>query len=215
VKCLGLIKDLVVSLSQIPSKNLIMDVVVVDIPPKFGMLLSRYWVAKLKGTLKMDMSYASIHVFGQERRLYREVFLKYMVSSKTQPNNHPIYSTDIEVGSSIFYNDLSFEEKDPTTVMTIKDKSYLQTEEITDQENIEEDEMWNMRFYGAASREGGQYGVWINPPKIGTTLCSYKLAFDCTNNMVEYEPLILELTTLKELGARRIVVHGDSKLVIN
>jgi hypothetical protein len=64
VKCLGLIKDLVVSLSQIPSNNLVMDVVVVDIPPKFGMLLSRSWATKLKGTLQMDMSYATIPVFG-------------------------------------------------------------------------------------------------------------------------------------------------------
>jgi hypothetical protein len=41
VKFLALIKDLVVSLSQIPSKFLIMDVVVVNIPPKCGRLLSR------------------------------------------------------------------------------------------------------------------------------------------------------------------------------
>jgi hypothetical protein len=215
VKCLGLIKDLVVSLSQIPSKNLIMDVVVVDIPPKFGMLLSRSWAAKLKGTLQMDMSYATIPVFGQERRLYREVLLKYMVSRKTQPNNHPIYSVDTEVGSSIFYNDLSFEEGEPTTVMAIKDKTDHQTEEITNQQNNAEDEMWNMSFDGAASREGAGVGVWINPPKIGTKLCSYKISFDCTNNMAEYEALILGLKTLKELGARRIVVHGDSELVIN
>ena len=47
IKCLGLIKDLVVSLHQIPEKNLIMDVVVADVPPKFGMLLSRSWAAKL------------------------------------------------------------------------------------------------------------------------------------------------------------------------
>jgi hypothetical protein len=59
-KCLGLIKDLCMSLSQIPSKNLVMDVVVADIPPKFGMLLSTSWVTKLKGTLQMDMSYATI-----------------------------------------------------------------------------------------------------------------------------------------------------------
>jgi hypothetical protein len=32
VKCLGLIKDLVVSLAQIPSKNMVMDVVRIDIP---------------------------------------------------------------------------------------------------------------------------------------------------------------------------------------
>ena len=33
VKCLGLIKDMVVSLNKLPSKNVVMDVVVADIPP--------------------------------------------------------------------------------------------------------------------------------------------------------------------------------------
>ena len=46
-KFLGLIKDLCVHLSQIPAKSLVMDIVVADIPPKYGMLLSRYWGAKL------------------------------------------------------------------------------------------------------------------------------------------------------------------------
>ena len=40
-KCLGLIKDLVISLAQIPAKTLVMDLVVDDIPLNFGMLLSR------------------------------------------------------------------------------------------------------------------------------------------------------------------------------
>ena len=71
VKCLGIIKDLVVSLNQILEKNLIMGMVVANVPPKFGMLLSRSWVAKLKGTLQMDLSYATILVFGTQRRLYK------------------------------------------------------------------------------------------------------------------------------------------------
>jgi hypothetical protein len=111
VKCLDLIKDLVVSLSQIPTTNMVMDVVVSDIPPKFGMLLSRSWVAKLKGTLQMDMSYATIPIFGQDRRSYREFFLKYMVSNKAQSNKHPIYYAETDLGSSIFFNDFCFEEK--------------------------------------------------------------------------------------------------------
>eukprot|EP00253_Pinus_taeda_P010591 PITA_10591 len=41
VKCLGLIKDLAVTLTQLPMKNIMMDIVVADVPPKFGMLLSR------------------------------------------------------------------------------------------------------------------------------------------------------------------------------
>ena len=75
--------------------------------------------------------------------------------------------------------------------------------------------MWNMRFDGAVSREGAGVGVWINPPRLATKLCSYDLSFDCTNNMVEYDALVLGLKTLKEMGARRIVVHGDSELIIN
>ena len=51
VKCLGLIKDMVVTLTEIPSKTTVMDVVVAYIPPKFGMLLSRSWTSKLKGSL--------------------------------------------------------------------------------------------------------------------------------------------------------------------
>jgi hypothetical protein len=136
VKCLGLIKDMVVSLSQIPAKNMVMDVVVVDIPPKFGMLLSRSWAAKLKGTLQMDMSYATIPVFGQYRRLYSEVFLKYMVRNKSQPNNHPIYSLEIELGSSIFFNDLCFEEKGTEIDMVAKDQFDQQSSrQLNDVEN--------------------------------------------------------------------------------
>jgi hypothetical protein len=71
--------------------------------------IERSWATKLKGTLQMDISYATIPVFRQEMRLYMEVLLKYMVSSKRKMNNHPIYYIDTEVGSSIFYNDMYFE----------------------------------------------------------------------------------------------------------
>ena len=90
VKCLGLIKDLCVSLVQYPNKTILMDVVVANILPRFGMLLSRLWGAKLKGTLQLDFSYATILVFGQLRKLYREKKMKYMITSKEKPVNHPI-----------------------------------------------------------------------------------------------------------------------------
>ena len=41
VKCLGVIKYLVVNLAQLPMKSVIMDVVVADISLKFALLLSR------------------------------------------------------------------------------------------------------------------------------------------------------------------------------
>jgi len=105
VRCIGLIKDLVVSLDQLPMKNVFMDVVVADIPPRFNMLLSRSWVAKLKGTLQLDFLYATIPVFGQMRKLYWEQKMKYMITSKEKPINHPINYVHIDLESFVLYSD--------------------------------------------------------------------------------------------------------------
>jgi hypothetical protein len=42
VKCIGIIKYLCITLAQILTKSMVMDIVVANIPPKYGMLLSRY-----------------------------------------------------------------------------------------------------------------------------------------------------------------------------
>ena len=76
-KCLGLIKDLVISLAHIPTKTIFMDVFVADIPLKFGILLSRSWADKLKVTIQMDISYATIPVFGVYRIPFIEKKLAY------------------------------------------------------------------------------------------------------------------------------------------
>ena len=39
-----------------------MDVVVANIPTRFGMLLSRSWGGKLGGVLKLDVTYAIIPI---------------------------------------------------------------------------------------------------------------------------------------------------------
>jgi hypothetical protein len=102
VQCLKVIKDLVVTLFQLPMKSVVMDIVVVDVPPKFGLLLSRSWIKILGGTLQMDLTYATIPVFGGEhRRLYKEAQLAYIISDEANPTNHPIFSLDTDLGSSL------------------------------------------------------------------------------------------------------------------
>ena len=96
-------------------KNVLMDVVVADIPPKFGMLLSRSWVAKLKGKLQLDFSYATIPVFGQMRKLYQEQKMKYMITSKGKPINHPINYVHTDLESFVLYSD-SFNDIDSQLV---------------------------------------------------------------------------------------------------
>jgi hypothetical protein len=90
---------MVVSLEHLPMKSVVMDIVVVDIPPKFGMLLSRMWSKKFGGSLKMDLTYTIILIFmGEHRRLYREVRMIYIVSDHHNPRNHPIYAIEEDIG---------------------------------------------------------------------------------------------------------------------
>lgn len=52
----------------------------------------------------MDLSYATILVFGGEfRRLYRETQLAYFVSNHQNPVNHPIYEIEQDLGNSILH----------------------------------------------------------------------------------------------------------------
>jgi len=73
VQCIGVIKDLAVTLTQHPMKSVVMDIVLAHILVKYGMLLSRSWAGKLGGTLQMDMTYATVPIFESEKkRLYKE-----------------------------------------------------------------------------------------------------------------------------------------------
>lgn len=56
----GLIKHLKVSLAMNPNISLLLDVVFIDIPNVWGMLLSRKWAATMGGQLQMVLAYVTI-----------------------------------------------------------------------------------------------------------------------------------------------------------
>ena len=85
----------------------------------------------------------------------------------------------------------------------------------------EEDGLWTMDFDGVVGRDGAGIGIWVRSPfsapnKVlsNVRVCSYKLAFDCSNNEAEYEALIVDLKILRKLNAKRVAVYGNSELVI-
>jgi len=82
-------------------------------------------------------------------------------------------------------------------------------------QKIEDKGVWEMFFDGACSKEGIGAGVWVKSPEEVFSLHSFKLMFNCTNNVVEYEVLMLGLDVLKEKGATKICVKGDSEVVLN
>lgn len=76
-------------------------------------------------------------------------------------------------------------------------------------------------FDGAVGNDGTRIWIWVRipffvPNKVPSNMrvCSYKLAFECSNNEVEYEALIFGLKILRKLNAKRISMYGDSELVI-
>jgi len=78
-----------------------------------------------------------------------------------------------------------------------------------------------MDFDGAVGNDGAGIGIWVRiplfaPNKVPSNVwvCSYKLAFDCSNNEAEYEALIAGLKILRKMNAKKIAVYGDSELVI-
>jgi ribonuclease HI len=207
VKCLGMIKDLAVTLTQASMKTMVMDIVVADIPPKFGCLLSRAWMKRLGGTLQMDLSYATIPVFGGvNRRLYRESQLAYVISDEKNPNNHPIYAVDTDMGSCI----LQFDDSLSDTLLLRKpsDQTPVQPTEIA------EDDLWTMFFDGACTKESAGAGIVFISPSKKTSHLSFKLDFKVTNNIAEYEALLLGLNAAKEKGIRKLQAFGDADLII-
>jgi hypothetical protein len=203
VKCLGVMKDVVITLSQLPMKSVVLDVSVADIPPKFGMLLSRAWAKKVGGTLQMDHSYATLLFFGGEQQiLYKEVILAYLVSDHENPTNHPIYVVEDDLGSFIFHMSDEMEEvsvRKTTTAVGDNEDNFI----------------WKMYFDGACSKEGSKAGIVFISPTKEVIPMSYKLEFETTNNISEYEALLLGLKAAKDMGIDKLSVFGDLELIIH
>jgi len=71
-----------------------------------------------------------------------------------------------------------------------------------------------MLFDGACSRETAGAGVMLISLKQENTHLSFKMAFQVTNNIAEYEALILGLNAAKDIEIRNIKVSGDVDLII-
>ena len=143
--------------------------------------------------------------------------MKYMVSSQEKPHNYPLYSIHSILDSFILYNDGDLGNQ----IAQLEDDASRQEEDqvITKESKTKTDvtiePLWSMDFDGAISKEGVGARVCIKNHKARYLEShSYKLNFHCTNNIAEYEALMLSLKLLKKHGSKRIILRGDSKLVV-
>jgi hypothetical protein len=183
-KVYGLIKALQVHLTVFLDIMIEMDIVVIDVPDLWGMLLNRKAAADLGGSLQMDLSYVTHPTpDGSTFKLTREVYRKYHVEDPKNPINELKYDDEGLGNYAILSN----------SIVPLEDK--FQDNEL--------DKVWYMNFDGAFSRAGKGAGIVLQAPNGKVSKFAYRLEFDETNNVVEYEALCLGLN-FAEIGGLNV-----------
>jgi ribonuclease HI len=78
-----------------------------------------------------------------------------------------------------------------------------------------DDGMWHMHFDGSCSNEGNEAGI-IFISSIGKiNNFSYRLEFACTNNVTQFEALLLGIENAYNLGCGHHSIFGDFELAVN
>ncbi|CAA0823369.1 Polynucleotidyl transferase- ribonuclease H-like superfamily protein [Striga hermonthica] len=72
-----------------------------------------------------------------------------------------------------------------------------------------------MYFDGASHREGAGAGVVFVTSHGEVLPYSFTLTKNCSNNVAEYQALILGLEMVVDMKQLHLKVYGDSKLVVN
>jgi hypothetical protein len=156
-----------------------------------GPPVSRDWISEMRGSVHQNFSYIIIpNSNGDHVVMYPEAPIT------EQNESYNSLSHQIHVVS---------EDIDCTCILS---NSLFQDEE----KNIR---CWALEFDGAHSSAGSGAGIVLISPDKGVTCFSYRLEFDCTNNISKYEALILGLNLTIDMNIRSLHVRGDSDLIIS
>jgi ribonuclease HI len=195
IEVFGLIKGLQVYLKAFPDIMIEMDIVVIDVPDLWGMLINRKSAADLGGSIQMDLSYATLPTpNGGTFRLDREPYRKVHVEDSKIPMDELAYDEEGLGNYAILSN----------SIVPLEDKV----------KDSELDKVWYMHFDGAFSRLGKGAGIVLQAPNGKVSKFAYRLEFEATNNVAEYEALLLGLEICKDRGIKCLNIKGDSDLVI-
>jgi ribonuclease HI len=83
-----------------------------------------------------------------------------------------------------------------------------------EQINLDND-MWRMHFDGLCSNVGNGASIILISSIRKIHNLSYRLEFSCTNNVADFEALLLCIENAYNLGCGHLSVFGDSDLVVN
>ncbi|XP_059076478.1 uncharacterized protein LOC131875815 [Cryptomeria japonica] len=158
----------------------------------------KQWSNLIGGHVELDLSYATIPVNGQEVRIEREPHSEYIIEEAEPVESVCFIQSDID--------NFKVELKKPKT-------QSLTPIESSVKEN--KDQVWRMYFDGSCSKEGSGARIIFISPDGEMFKYSFKLIFECTNNIAEYEALLTGLNVATKHGIKLLSVFGDSELVIS
>jgi ribonuclease HI len=81
------------------------------------------------------------------------------------------------------------------------------------EEAIKDAEAWTVFYDGSWGTFGARAAAILVAPSKVRTCYAARLDFSCTNNIAEYEALLLGLQKLKAMGIRRAVLKTDSQVI--
>jgi ribonuclease HI len=175
-------------------------------------------------------------------RINRERYLKHIIidletlnkSSSTDFSMLGNYSYDSHFAN--FYPLLSDVPLTQKSEMVFQQKSSIPLEdtlffqdpvlEITEQKIREQEsnkkeekgncrsQIWTIYFDGFKLQEGSRVGCILIDPKGKHHFLSCRLEFECTNNTIEYEPLVQGLKKAIDLNVKELKVFGDSQIIV-
>ena len=157
----GLIKYIKVILATYLDISLLMNFVVTYVPYAWGMLLSRKWAATLGGNLQMELSHAIVSTLDEDFvTLYREPLMRYQVEYPQDITNELI-CVDEGVGNLCVLANFIVQEE----------------------EKKGNNDVWTLYFDGSHSSLRHGADISLVYPMRTATFFSYRILFDCTNNI--------------------------------
>jgi ribonuclease HI len=189
---IGEIKDVTLVLCAHPEIRTTLNIQVIDMPvSNYSIILGRDWQALTGGYLSLDGTHLSVPQNGNNIIVLREGRISPYIESVPQPNVNyleedlGVYSIFVDEGDTIL-EPIDFD-----------------------------DGMWHMHFDGSCSNEGNGADIILYSPIGKIHNFSYRLEFSCTNNVTEFEALLLGIENAYNLGCGHLTVFGDSELVVN
>jgi ribonuclease HI len=191
-KTIGEIKDVTLVLCAHLEIKTTLNIQVIDMPVRnYSIILGRDWKTLTGGYLSLDVTHLSVPQNKKNITFLREGRISPYIESVPQPN-------------------VNYIEEDLGVYSIFVEEDNIPMEQI----NLD-DGICNMHFDGSFSNDGNRAGIILISPIGIIHNFSYRLEFVCTNNVTEFETLLLGIENAYNIGCGHLSVFGDSELVVN